>query len=205
MRRAVVIWPAILLLFAACEKAAISASDRTLRPATTLALEVVDASDGLPNVIRYQDQYAFGIQDPETNLLVWAGLPASPMLSAACLGGSEPYATVDVQDAGLLQNVVHRVVNGGDVNLHVYTRNGFRDFCLSAPIAQGIGRMTYVDNDVFDVVSGFPGANAWGFRMEGPVTFTAGGQANLVAHNRFLLSPDGQLRRIFRKVDLSTP
>lgn len=42
-----------------------------------------------------------------------------------------------------------------------------------------------------------------GFRMQGEVTLTSGEEANLVAHNHFIIWPNGEFRRIYRKVRLS--
>ena len=163
------------------------------------SLNVAGAADDAPNVWRYQAEFAFGIQDPETDLTAFAGLPHNPRESVQC-GGAEPFAIADFHDAGVQQGVIHRLVEASSVNLHVYRRSTFRGFCVSTPIAQGTGRMMVNDNDVFVTGSG---ANAWGFRMEGRVALVSGGDAALMAHNRFLILPDGSFRRIFRMVRLS--
>lgn len=162
-------------------------------------MAAVAAGPEFPNVIRFQDQFWFGIQDPETDLIAFAGLPDDPKQSAAC-SGSEPYAIVDIQFAGVRQEVIHALAKGDEVNLHVYQLSTFQGFCVSSPIAQGKGRIVYVDNDAF--VTG-TGANSWGFRMGGDVSLVGGGSAHLIAHNRWQILPDGTFRRVFRQVRLN--
>jgi len=159
----------------------------------------VASSAAEPNVIRFSDQFAVAIFDPETDLVAIAGLPADPMQSVAC-GGTEPFAFADFQFVGVLQDAIKALVKGDPVNLHVYRFSTFEDICVSTPIAQGVGRVMYTDNDIFFTGGG---NNAWGFRMEGPVTLASGGTSNLMAHNRFQIMPDGSFRRIFRQVRLS--
>jgi hypothetical protein len=202
--------PALPLLVSAlalaCQEGPSTGPERVVPSVAAPQFAFVNGPNELPNVFRFEGQFATGIQDPETDLFAFAGLPDSPKMSAACLGGTEPFATVDIQFVGELQEVIHRLVVGGDVNLHVYRLTGFMGFCRSTPIAQGIGRVMNTDNDLLALTSGFPGADAWGFRMNGQVTLTTavgGGDAHLVAHNRFIIWPDGDFRRIYRKVDLS--
>lgn len=154
----------------------------------------------VPNVIRYGANFAFGIQDPATNLIAFAGLPANPRNFVSC-GGTELASVADVQNAGVRQEVIHALVKADDVALHVYDRAAYRGICVSTPIASGVGRLAYVDNDR-DVTG--EGANSWGFRMNGAVTLLLEGtSAHLEAHNRFIIWPDGSFRRIYRQVRLT--
>ena len=162
-------------------------------------LDVAAAGPEFPNVVRFQDQFAVSIQDPQTDLLVWAGLPDDPTQSDLC-GGDEPFGIIDFQSAGLRQGV-EIVVAKGEVNLDVYQRSTFVNPCVSTPIAEGTGRVTYTDNDAF--VTG-NGGNSWGFHMGGEVALVGGGSAHLVAHNRFQILPDDTFRRVFRQVRLSS-
>jgi hypothetical protein len=162
-------------------------------------LAAVTAGPEFPNVVRFQDQIVFSIQDPATDLIAFAGLPDDPSQSAFC-GGDEPFAIVDFHDAGLRQGVDRLVAKGDEVNLDVYQRSTFVSPCVSTPIAEGTGRVMYVDNDAG--VTG-DGANSWGFRMGGDVSLVGGGSAHLMAHNRFQILPDGTMRRIFRQVRLN--
>ena len=152
-----------------------------------------------PNVLRFQSAFVFAVQDPETDLIAIAGLPDDPTQGPGC-GGSEPLSIADIQWAGVRQEVIHALAKGDDVNLHVYQLSTFQGPCRSSPIAVGEGRITYVDNDRF--LSGTR-ANTWGFRMGGTVSLAGGGSAHLMAHNRFLILPDGTFSRIFRQVRLS--
>jgi hypothetical protein len=100
----------------------------------------------------------------------------------------------------VVQRAIKALVVNGNANLHVFRYSTFVG-CGSVPIAQGTGRVMYTDSDAF-----YTGGknDAWGFRMEGTVTFAnGGGTAHLVAHNRFQIQPDGTFRRIFRDVKLS--
>lgn len=155
--------------------------------------------DDLSNVIRFNGAFFFGIQDPKTDLTAIAGLPVNPKTSIAC-GGTEPFAEADIQHAGVRQEVIHLLATSAEMNLHVYTRSSFRGFCRSTPIATGSGRGWVVDNDLRN---DGPGANSWGFHMGGEVTLTDGSKSNLEAHNRFIISPEGEFRRIHRQVRLS--
>ncbi|HEX6627675.1 MAG TPA: hypothetical protein VF105_06965 [Gemmatimonadaceae bacterium] len=159
----------------------------------------VSAAPEFPNVVRYQDQLVFSIGDPETDLIAFAGLPDDPTQNVFC-GGDAAFAIVDFQDAGVRQGVIHSLAKGDEVNLDVYQRSTFVDPCVSTPIAEGTGRVMYLDNDA--LVTG-DGANAWGFRIEGSVTLFGGGTAHLLAHNRFQILPDGTFRRVLRQVRLN--
>lgn len=191
--------PSLLLL--ATSFALGCAVDSTEPPAAPMHVrfDVVAASPEFPNVVRFQDQFVFSIQDPETDLIAFAGAPDDPAQAVPC-GGDQPFAIVDFQDAGVRQGVIHRLVTGDDVNLHVFRLSTFVSPCVSIPIAVGEGRLMYVDNDTF--LSGTR-ANSWGFRMGGDVTLVGGGSAHLIAHNRFQVLPDGTFRRVFRQVRLS--
>jgi hypothetical protein len=175
------------------------AVDSTSPPRALLQprLDVTVAAPEFPNVVRFQDQFVFAIADPETDLFAIAGLPDDPTQEIGC-GGSEPYAIVDFQFVG--QDVIRALAKGDDVNLDVYRRSTFVSSCVSTPIAEGIGRVVYVDNDAF--ITGV-GGNSWGFNMEGDVTLVGGGRAHLLAHNRFQILPDGTFRRVFRQVRLN--
>lgn len=205
MKRSIALLVFVSALVVACDRGPATGPQRAAPTATGPRFDFLNGPDTLPNVVRFDVGYAVGIQDPVTNLIAWAGLPDTPSLLATChLGGDAAFQTVDVQDAGALQDVVHRIRLGDGINLHVFAFTGFTGICSSTPIAQGVGRLTNEDNDHDALVSGFPGANTWGWHMEGPVTLATGGDASLVAHNRFVTPPEGgSSRRIFRKVDLN--
>ena len=177
------------------------AVDSTSPPSAPLhpRLDVTAAAPEFPNVVRFQDQFVFGIQDPETDLIAFAGLPDDPTQSAFC-GGDEPFAIVDLQLASVREGAVHAWAKGDDVNLDVYRRSTVGSPCVSTPIAEGTGRLMYVDSDAF--LTGTGGAS-WGFRMGGDVTLVGGSSAHLMAHNRFQILPDGTFRRVFRQVRLN--
>lgn len=191
--------PSLLLL--ATSFALGCAVDSTGPPTAPVQPRLVAATAGpeFPNVVRFQGEFVFSIQDPTTDLIAWAGAPDDPAAAIPC-GGDQPFAIVDFQDAGVRQDVIHRLVKGDPVNLHVFRLSTFVNPCVSSPIAVGEGRLMYVDNDAF--LSG-SGTNSWGFRMGGEVTLVGGGTAHLMAHNRFQVFPDGTFRRVFRQVRMN--
>ena len=160
----------------------------------------LNGPDELPNVFRFETEFVVLIFDPVTGLVALAGAPDDPSEAVPC-GGTEPFAFVAVQEAGVIQDVLHGLVVGPEVNLHVYDFATFVDPCVSTPIAQGTGRVMYTDNDLFNAG---PGANSWGFRMHGDVTLLSGERAHLVASNHFIIWPDGTFSRIYRRVRLSS-
>jgi hypothetical protein len=189
--------PLLLTSFFALACAVDSTEPRPLPLQPRLA--AVTAEPEFPNVVRFQLEFVVSIQDPEADLYAFAGLPDDPAQSAFC-GGDDAFAVLDFQDAGIRKGAVHSWGKGSDVNLHVYQRSTFVDPCISSPIAAGKGRVMYVDNDAF--LTGDAGVS-WGFRMGGDVTLVGGGSAHLIAHNRFLIHPDGTFRRVFREVRLN--
>lgn len=159
----------------------------------------MNGPDDLPNVIRYQGAFAFAIQDPNTNLIAFAGLPADISTFVGC-GGTVEAQAADLQEAGVRQEVFHVIAVNREANLLVFKRSTFVNLCTSQPIASGVGSLGYVDNDRY--ITG-EGVNSWGFRMHGPVTLLDGSSANLEAHNRFIFQFDGPTRLIHRQVRLT--
>jgi hypothetical protein len=195
MKRSLALAALIPVLFFACSDAAVGPE-----AAPAPRLNFLNGPNELPNVFRYQTEFFTFIFDPQTGFIAVAGAPEDPRQAVPC-GGTEPFAIVAVQETGVIQDVIHGLVVGPEVNLHVYDFATFTDACVSIPIAQGTGRVMYTDNDFFNTG---PGANSWGFRMEGEVTLVSGEEANLVAHNRFIIWPNGEFRRIHRMVRLSS-
>jgi hypothetical protein len=155
----------------------------------------------LPNVIRFEVGVGGGaIADPETDLLVVAGLPENPADAFDC-GGTEP------GDAGTIQIVggqgrtdALKALVQADVHLHVYQLSTFVDFCTSSPIGQGTGRLVVNDNDI--TVSGTR-VNSFGASITGRVSLAGGGTARLSSHIRSLIFPDGTVRQVTSTVRLS--
>lgn len=161
-------------------------------------LSVTAADEVSPKIIRFRDQFLFGILDTNTDLLGIAGLPDDISRSSAC-GGTDPFAVVDFKQVTVRNDIIHWLVRGHDVNLDVYQLSTFEGFCVSAPLAHGRGTIKYHDNDVYETGK----ENTFGWWAAGPVAFASGGSANLLMHNLWQLLPDGTFRRIFRQVKLS--
>jgi hypothetical protein len=176
-------------------------SDPTATPASSVQARysVANLSSESPNVYRFRDQFFTGIFDLNTDLVAFAGFPDDPKKLVDC-GGIETFQVADIQFVGILQRAIKALVVNDHANLDVYRLSTFEGFCVSTPLAHGVGRVMYTDSDVF-----YTGGknDTWGYRMEGPVTLAAGGTTHLLAHNRWQIQPDGTLRRIFRQVRLS--
>jgi len=154
----------------------------------------------LPNVFRYSGEALFGVIDPETDLWAFAGFPDDPTQLTDCGGPGAVFSTFYVQDAGQLRNVIHEIVKGDEVNIHVYRFSTFVDPCTSEPIARGKGSLLYHDSDL--LVTG-NGTDSFGVGIYGTVTLTSGQTAKLWARNLWHIYPDGTVRRIFRRVTMN--
>ena len=158
------------------------------RPHQFLRAPTSVAADVLPNVVRFRNEFVFLIQDREADLLAIAGLPDNPKAVIEC-GGTEElhFAVADIQWVGLQTEVIKALARGADYNLDVYQLSSFRGVCESDPIAHGIGKVRYNENDVFRT-SGR--TDTYGFWISGPVTLTSGGDAHLLAHGLYQITPD---------------
>ena len=154
----------------------------------------------LPNVLRYSGESAFTLIDTETDLRAFAGLPDDPTQLADCGGPGAAFNTFYAQDAGVLRNVIHEIVKGDDVNIHIYRLSTYVDPCTSAPIARGKGSVLYHDNDL--ILTG-TGTDSYGVGIYGTVTLTNGQSAKVWARNLWHIYPDGTVRRIFRRVTMN--
>lgn len=161
-------------------------------------LSVTAADEESPKIMRFSDQFAFGILDTKTDLIGFAGLPDDISQSPDC-GGTDSYAIVDIRQVEVREDVFHWLVRGHDVNLDVYQLSTFVDLCTSTPVAHGRGTLKYHDNDLIETGR----ENTFGWWAAGPVTLASGGSANLLEHNLWQLLPTGTFRRIFRQVKLS--
>lgn len=168
-------------------------------------LTYMNGPDELPNVIRFGAEYTINIVDLNTDLRAFAGLPDDPSSHILCqqfgFTGTETFETSPIQDAGQLQEVIHRIANDGEANLHVYRLSTFNGFCRTPVLARGVGRLMAADNDLT-----FSGTrtNTWGWHMTGPVTILATGEtAMLNAQNRFEGSATDPVRLLFRRVLLN--
>jgi hypothetical protein len=171
-------------------------SQLTLQPAFTNQAPPAE----LPNVFRYSGEGAFGVADAETDLFALAGFPDDPTQITDCGGPGAAFNTFYVQEAGQLRNVIHQIVKGDNVNIHVYRFSTFVDPCTSKPIARGTGSLLYHDSDV--LVTG-NGTDSYGVGIYGTVALTNGQTAKLWARNLWHVYPDGTVRRIFRRVTMN--
>ena len=156
-----------------------------------------NSSGGL-NVFRFGGEFAVGFPDVDDDLFAIAGLPDDPNNFVGC-GGTDGFQITDYQLVGLLQQAVNALVRNGHSNLNVYQLSTFGG-CGSFPIAAGVGRVVYTDNDFF--VSGTKN-RSWGFQMEGTVALASGGKAHLMAHSRGQIQLDGTFRDVLTDIKLT--
>jgi len=134
----------------------------------------------LPNVFRYwDDRYGFFIADPASGLILVEGAPLDPRTYWMCPGGTSGTSGKTYQQVGLRQGVIHNLVVGDDVTLHVYLLSDYVGgdplsfLCGATPIAVGTGDVRVTDNDIL----GTSGRrNSFGTSMHGTVTLLATGE-----------------------------
>lgn len=159
------------------------------------------AAPGLPNVVRFRNQFVFLVTDVEKDLFVIAGLPDNPKGVIEC-GGTEVlhFGVADIQWVGTWpEEAVKALAKGSDFNIDLYRNSTFTGVCESDPIAHGIGKVRHNENDAFRT-SGHPDTyQDW---IAGPVTFVDGSTANLLAH-AVVQVVDGVFEHIVSKINLS--
>lgn len=152
-----------------------------------------------PNVFRTAEGFVLGLPDFETGLLAWVGLPTDPTADVGC-GGDQELPLVPLQAAGWLQ-AFNVLAVAKEINIHVYDLNDFEDTCFSPVIAAGTGHLVYTDNDFVNIG---PGANAFGFTIEGILTSVpGGGPVRVKATVRSLNLPDGSFRKVTSRLSLT--
>lgn len=154
------------------------------------------------NVFRTTDGFVFGLPDLQTGLLAWVGLPTDPTQDAGCgNGGNQTLQQVPMQFAGVYQ-AVNLLAVAQEINIHVYDISTFEDTCFSPFIAAGTVHMVFGDNDV---AAAGPGADAFGFTIQGIVTGYPGGEPLRVQGEvRSLISPiDGSFQRVTTRLTLT--
>jgi hypothetical protein len=187
MRRWIMRPYSLLLVSALALGCAVDTTEpRTLTLKTQSSVDATSAA--LPNVVRFRNEFVFLIQDRESDLLAIAGLPDHPKDVIEC-GGTEElhFAIADIQWVGAWPDVVVALARGADYNLDVYQFSSFAGVCASDPIAHGVGRVRYNENDVFRT-SGR--TDTYSFWIAGPVSLVGGGTANLLAHSLSQILPD---------------
>lgn len=162
-----------------------------------------NAPDDLTNVVRWDAQFAWWIASGASGVRVWAGLPDDPRVSTLCAGGTEPPDVLELQRAGDLVDMAQTLGMAGDINIHVYPLTAAA-ICRFEPIARGVGRFMYVDNNGLSS-EGFPGRNTWTYMINGTVEFTDGTRSHVLAQIRWMANPDGTAQIILFKIDFSAP
>ena len=159
------------------------------------------AAPVVPNVVRFRNQFAFLITDVEKDLFVIAGLPDNPKGVIEC-GGTEVlrFGVADNQWVGTWpEEAVKVLAQGSDYNIDLYRNATFRGVCDSDPIAHGIGRVRFNENDAFRTSGRTDTYQMW---IAGPVTFVDGSTANLLAHD-VVHVVDGVFDHIVSTINLS--
>ena len=171
---------AAVVLVSACAEAPIAP---LTAPAGLTPLARRDAAKPpteLSNVFRYwDDRYGFFIADVESGLILVEGAPLDPRTYWMCPGGTSGTSGKNYQEVGRRKGVIHNLVTGDDVTLHVYPLSAFVGgdplsfICGASPIAIGTGRVHVTDSDLYGN-SGH--ASAFTISMHGTVTMLATGE-----------------------------
>lgn len=152
-----------------------------------------------PNVFRTEAGFVFGIPDPESGLIAWAGLPETPSDAIEC-GGTQDFDLTPIQSAGQLQDAFNILARNKNMHIHVYDIETFSDTCTDTPLAAGTGHFGYNDNDA--PVAG-PGANSFGGRIQGTLTLLSSGDlVRVTGASRAQNLPDGSFRFVNTHVNM---
>jgi hypothetical protein len=128
--------------------------------------------DNTDIVIWYDDPFSFGFPDAGSGLAAWFGID----IAAACAGGDPAFSIIRQKDITLPQadqRIVH-FANSDALPVTVWRMSDMDGFgCpvgAATPIASGLVRMRYTDNDAIAFIGDNPNANAWGMMAEGRLT-----------------------------------
>jgi hypothetical protein len=187
-RSSILVTVAASLILGACDETA--PAGPTEMPGAGPALSFANAPS-TPNVYRTEDAFVFGIPDVDRALLAWVGLPEDPTDAIEC-GGTLDFDLVPIQNAGMLGEAFNVLALSREVHIHLYDLDTFTDTCVDTPLAVGTGRVTMTDNDALNAG---PGANSFGPRVQGTVTYLSSGETARFAGQSLLLNmPDGSFR-----------
>jgi hypothetical protein len=158
----------------------------------TAHFDFMNGPADLPNVVRGDSVLLFLWADLSSNYVIVVNAPTAGVSALRRCGGPLTPELQPVQTVGEMQDVLRQVRLLRDVNIHLYSPaqpgGTFADLCPLSPVAQGTGNLTSTDND--RTVTGH-GADAFGFRAQGVVTFAGGGGARVTAESQRLIRPDG--------------
>lgn len=128
--------------------------------------------DNTDIVIWYDDPFSFGFPDAGSGLAAWFGID----IAAACAGGDPAISIIRFQDIRVPQ-ADQRIISIGHADALPVTVWRMADLdgfgCpvgAATPIASGLVRMRYTDNDALAFIGVNPNANAWGVMAQGVVT-----------------------------------
>lgn len=183
----------LLLMTIACDRPAPIAPEGP-RP----QLDFTNGPSDLPNVFRGDSILLFVWPDYSTNVVIAINAPDGGVSRVRRCGGPDRPAPQPVQTVGEMQDVMRQLRLLRDVNIHLYSPvpagfSGFLSLCNLTPMAHGTGNVTSTDND--RQVTG-AGADAFGFRAEGMVSFADGSSARVIAELQELILPDGTCCRV---------
>jgi hypothetical protein len=145
-------------------------------------------------VVRFDDVFVVGYQDPADGLVAIAG----PPLELLCQGlGLDEFFT-EIQVADTPSGAVTFHVRVADIPIHVYRGSSIGELCDEVLaggtldlVGSGAGRVTGNDNDLFVSESR---TNSWGDALTGTVTSADGTRWSVAAAFRQLVegTEDGQ-------------
>ena len=161
-------------------------------------LDFLEGPTTLPNVFRTEANIGISVPDPESGLLVFAGLPNPPSSLIRC-GGTVPFDPVSIQTSGQLRDVLQDLRIARDITISVFQLSSFRGPCASTPFAIGEGKAMRTDNDLFTSLTR---ANTFAMRVVGDVTGGDGQRYHVNADLRFVVLPDFSFKTVVQSVNL---
>lgn len=159
--------------------------------------EIAAASEG--GVVRFEGTVLIFTQDPAADLRLFIGLPDDPRQLPQC-GGTATFDSINYQRSGIDRDAIQVLARAEGVNVHLYRRSTYRGVCVTAPLAQGEGRLVYTDNDYFG--SENPRHNSFGFSLLADVAFADGGAGTVHARNQIIIDGSGAFNTVVNFIDL---
>lgn len=190
LRRAAL--PLLALSLLACEQ------PPTVMSPVEPGLDFLQGPTELPNVFRTEAGIGISVPDPESGLIVFAGLPNPPSSLIRC-GGTVPFDPVSIQTSGQLRDVLQDLRIGRDITISVFNLSSFRGPCASTPFAVGQGMAMRTDNDL---ATSLTRANTFAMRVGGDVSTANGDRYHVNAELRFVVLPDFSFKTVVQSVHL---
>jgi hypothetical protein len=170
----------------------------TVTSPTEPRFDFLEGPTVLPNLFRTEANIGISVPDPESGLLVFAGLPNPPSSLVRC-GGTVPFDPVSIQSSGELRDVLQDLRIARGITISVFYLSSFRGPCASTPFAVGQGMAMRTDNDL---LTSLTRANTFAMRVSGDVSAANGDRYHVNADLRFVVLPDFSFKTVVQSVNL---